>query len=143
MPSVNSRAMRRGALTAACVFAVLALVGCGEEGVVAPTAEKVVGTIEEEAPGKAIFIRTGCGACHVFQPAGPEASGTLGPNLDDLPEFAERANQPLAQFVRESIVDPDKYIERGFTKGVMPKSYDELPPDDLQALVDFLSKPQG
>jgi cytochrome c551/c552 len=136
--------MRRGALTAACVFAVFALVGCGEEGVVAPTAEEVVGTIKEEAPGKAIFISQGCDACHVFTPAGPGATGgTLGPNLDDLPEFAQRANQPLAQFVRESIVDPDKYIERGFTKGVMPKSYDELPPDDLQALVDFLSKPQG
>ena len=134
--------MRRGALTAACVFAVFALTGCGEEGVVAPTAEEVVGTVKEEAPGKAIFIGTGCGACHTFAPAGPDAKGTIGPDLDRLPEFAQQAGQPLEQFVRESILDPGKYVEKGFAN-VMPKTYDSLPQDDLQALVDFLSKPQG
>jgi len=135
--------MRRGALTAACLLAVLVIAGCGDQGVVAPTAEEVVGTVKAEAPGKAVFVSQGCGACHVFTPAGPDAKGTLGPDLDRLPEFAQQANQPLAEFVEESIVDPDKYIEKGFAKGVMPKSYRDLPPDDLQALVDFLAKPSG
>jgi mono/diheme cytochrome c family protein len=141
--SVDSRPMRRGALTAACLLAVLALAGCGEEGVTQPLPDTVVGTVAAAAPGKAIFLSQGCGACHVFKPAGPQANGMIGPDLDKLPEYAKRANQPLVKFTEESIVVPDKYVEKGYPKGVMPKSYKDLPPDDLKALVDFLTKPQG
>jgi len=143
--SVDSRPMRLRAFTAAAVLAVLALAlaGCGDEGTVRPVADTVVGTVQAEAPGKAVFLTQGCGACHTFKPAGPDASGSIGPDLDKLPQYAKAANQPLAQFVHESIVDPDKYIEKGYPKGVMPKSYKDLPPNDLKALVDFLTKPQG
>lgn len=142
--SVDSRPMRRGALiAAAATAAVLALAGCGDEGTVRPVAETVVGTVKTEAPGKATFINQGCGACHTYTPAGQDASGTIGPDLDKLPEYAKAANQPLAQFVDESIVNPDKYVEKGYPKGVMPKSYKALPPAELKALVDFLTKPQG
>jgi hypothetical protein len=134
--------MRRGALTAACVFAALALAGCGEQGVVAPTPETVVGTVAAEDPGRAVFLGTGCGACHVFTPAGEAANGTIGPDLDNLAELAQRANKPLEEFVRESIVDPGAYIERGF-QDVMPKTYETMPQARLDALVEFLSKPQG
>jgi cytochrome c551/c552 len=140
--TVDSRRMRRGALTVTCVVAVLALAGCGDQGTVAPTAETVVGTVQQAAPGKAIFINTGCGGCHTFEPAGPDASGQIGPDLDKLPDYAQKAKQPLDNFIHDSIVAPSKYIEKGY-QDVMPKSYDTLPPDDLQALVDFLSKPQG
>jgi mono/diheme cytochrome c family protein len=121
---------------------VLALTGCGGQGTVAPTAREVVGTVKQEAPGKAVFINTGCGGCHTYEPAGPAAAGKIGPDLDKLPDYAKTANQPLATFVHDSIVTPGKYIEKGF-QDVMPKSYNTLPPADLQALVDFLSKPQG
>jgi cytochrome c551/c552 len=142
--SVDSRPMRRGALTAAlCAVALLALAGCGGEGVTTAKPETVVGTVQEEAPGKAIFINQGCGSCHTFEPAGPEAKGNIGPDLDKLAEYAQRAKQPLDGFIHESIVDPDKYIEKGFPKGVMPKSYGSLSATDLKDLVDFLSKPQG
>jgi mono/diheme cytochrome c family protein len=106
-------------------------------------ADTVVGTVQAEAPGKAVFLSQGCGACHTFKPAGSDASGTIGPDLDKLPEYAKAANQPLAKFVTDSIVNPDLYIEKGYPKGVMPKSYKDLPPKDLIALVDFLTKPQG
>jgi mono/diheme cytochrome c family protein len=143
--SVDSRPMRLRAFTAAAVLAVLALAlaGCGDEGTARPVADTVVGTVQAEAPGKAVFLSQGCGACHTFKPAGPDASGQIGPDLDKLPQYAKAAGQPLAQFVHESIVDPDKYIEKGYPKGVMPKSYKDLPPNDLKALVDFLTKPQG
>src|SRR5438874_1992805 len=83
-----------------------ALVGCGGKGVIKPLPSKVVGTVKAEAPGKTIFIAQGCGSCHTYQPAGPDANGTIGPHLDKLPQYAKQAKQPLAKFVHDSIVDP-------------------------------------
>jgi len=141
--SVDSRPMRRGALTAASIAAVLALAGCGSQGTTQPVAATVVGTIKAEAPGKAVFVNQGCGACHTYGPAGPEAVGKIGPDLDKLATYAKQAKQPLASFVHESIVNPNKYVQKGYPKNVMPKSYSSLPATDLKALVDFLTKPQG
>ena len=135
--------MRRGALTAASIAAVLALAGCGSQGTTQPVAATVVGTIKAEAPGKAVFVNQGCGACHTYGPAGSEAVGKIGPDLDKLATYAKQAKQPLASFVHESIVNPNKYVQKGYPKNVMPKSYSSLPATDLKALVDFLTKPQG
>jgi cytochrome c551/c552 len=141
--SVDSRPMRRGVSTAVCAAVALVLAGCGSEGVGSPSPETVVGTVQAEAPGKAIFINQGCGACHTFTPAGPEAKGNIGPDLDKLADYAKAAKQPLDTFVHDSIVDPNKYIQKGYPRNVMPKSYASLPATDLKDLVDFLSKPQG
>lgn len=135
--------MRRGALIVGCALALLALAGCGSEGTVTPTPQTVVGTVQQAAPGKAIFISQGCGSCHTYGPAGPDANGSIGPDLDKLPAYAKQAKQPLVPFTHESIVAPEDYIQPGYPKGVMPKSYAALPAKDLNALVDFLTKPQG
>jgi cytochrome c551/c552 len=150
--SVDSRRMRRrGALTAVCLLAVLALAGCGSKGVTSPTPETVIGTVKQEAPGKAVFVTQGCGACHTYTPAGPDANGQIGPDLDKLATYAKQAKQPLAPFVHDSIVDPNKFVGKQCPpsgtaqcpKNVMPKSYKSLPAQDLKDLVDFLTKPQG
>ena len=88
--------------------------------------------------GKAIFTNNGCGACHTFKPAG--SSGKIGPDLDNLAADAQRAGQPLDAFVHESIVNPDAYIEKGFPKGIMPKTFASLPKDQLDALVRYLTQ---
>ncbi|HEY8777183.1 MAG TPA: c-type cytochrome [Gaiellaceae bacterium] len=142
--SVDSRPMRRGALiAAAAAVAVLVLAGCGKQGITRPLPITVVGTVKAVAPGKAIFVSQGCGACHTYKPAGPAANGKIGPDLDKLAQYAKQAHQPLATFVHDSIVDPNKYIQKGYPRGVMPHSYKSLPKTDLTALVDFLTKPQG
>jgi cytochrome c oxidase subunit 2 len=84
--------------------------------------------------GKAVFQSNGCASCHTLQAAG--ATGKVGPDLDKLPAYAKQAGQPLEDFVRESIVDPNKYVQPGFPKGVMPPF--ALPKDQLDALVTFL-----
>ena len=139
--SVDSRPMRWAALTAVGVLAALVLAGCGSQGVVSPAPKTVIGTVKQEAPGKAIFTTQGCNACHTYAPAG--ATANIGPDLDKLSTYAKQAKQPLATFVRDSIVDPNKYIQKGYPKNVMPKSYKTLPATDLKDLVDFLTKPQG
>jgi cytochrome c oxidase subunit 2 len=86
--------------------------------------------------GLAVFNNNGCSGCHTLKAAG--ANGTVGPDLDKLPDEAQRAKQPLEAFTRESIVNPDAYVEPGFPKGVMPKTFASLPKDQLDALVQYL-----
>ena len=148
----------RGLLLIA-LFALL-LVGCGGGEEKAATAESVdttatqtetgeTGTGETEtggdneavegdaAAGEQVFASNGCGSCHTFEPAG--SSGTTGPDLDELPDLAENANQPLANFTRTAITDPTAYVEEGFPEGVMP-AYDQLSEQDLNNLVAFLTQ---
>jgi cytochrome c oxidase subunit 2 len=89
------------------------------------------------ASGKAVFTSNGCAACHTFQPA--SAKGKVGPDLDKLADEAQKAGKPLQQFVRESIVDPNAYVEPGYQKGIMPGTFSSLPKAQLDALVAFLA----
>jgi cytochrome c oxidase subunit II len=85
----------------------------------------------------AIFTGQGCNACHTLTAAG--AQGTLGPDLDKLQAEAAKAGEPLAAFVRESIVSPNAYIAPGFPKGVMPQNFaQKLTTSQLTSLVQFL-----
>ena len=85
--------------------------------------------------GEAVYRNNGCGSCHTLQQAG--STGKVGPDLDKLPQQARRARKPLEEFVRESIVNPNAYVEPGYARGVMPP-YDQLPEQQLDALVEFL-----
>jgi cytochrome c oxidase subunit 2 len=88
--------------------------------------------------GKTVFANNGCTSCHTYTPAG--SHGTIGPDLDKLPTYAQQAGKPLAAFVRESIVNPNAYIEKGYPKNVMPTTFGQLPKDQLDALVTFLTQ---
>jgi mono/diheme cytochrome c family protein len=93
----------------------------------------------DAAAGKAIFTSAGCGACHTFTPAGTNA--TVGPDLDKLADYAAKANMgTVEEFTHESIVDPGKYVEPGFPKGVMPPNYGtQLTAKQQDDLVAFLT----
>ena len=87
--------------------------------------------------GKAVFTSNGCAGCHTLKAAG--AIGKVGPDLDKLPAYAKQAGKPLEDFIKESIVDPNAYVQPGFPKSVMP-SFATLPADQLDALVMYLVK---
>jgi cytochrome c oxidase subunit 2 len=99
--------------------------------------QQQLGSSSSATSGKAVFTNNGCSSCHTFTPAG--AKGTVGPDLDKLAQEAQRAGVPLQQFIRESITDPNKYVEPGFPKGIMPSTFSSLPKAQLDALVSFLS----
>jgi cytochrome c oxidase subunit II len=91
--------------------------------------------------GASVFknAQNGCTSCHTFTPA--KATGKIGPDLDKLPQYAQKAGKPLDDFIRESIVDPDAYVEQGYQKGVMPPSFGQtLKPNELDALVQYLAQ---
>jgi hypothetical protein len=52
--------------------------------------------------------------------------------------LARRAGKPLEQFIRDSIVKPNDYVERGYAPNVMPSTFAQLPDDQLDALVQYL-----
>ncbi len=139
LPSVDSRPMRRGLLAFAVVPLLLA--GCGKEGTVRAAPNTVVGSVKQEAPGKAVFAAQGCNGCHTYAPAASQA--VIGPNLDNLAKDAKTAKKPVDAYTRESILNPNAYVVKGFPKGVMPTTYKSLPQGDVDALVEFLTKPQG
>ena len=90
------------------------------------------------AAGKAVFANNGCGSCHTLAAAG--ASGTIGPDLDKIATYAKNAGQPLDAFVRESIIDPEKFIEKGYPPNVMPGTFGKsLTKMQLDALVAFVT----
>lgn len=138
--------MRRAALIV--VVGVL-LAGCGGAEETAPLPETVEGTTSapaepqpqaqtgDAAAGKQVYAANGCGSCHTFKPAG--STGTTGPDLDELPDLAEKAGKPLPEFVAESIENPSAYVEEGYPDGVMPK-YDQLSEKELADLVAFLTQ---
>jgi cytochrome c551/c552 len=138
--------MRRAVL-ALLVVVPLVAAGCGGEGVVEPTAKAVEGTLPQQtstlpngnaASGKKLFASNGCGGCHTYAPAG--SNGKTGPDLDKLAQYAKQADQgPLDQFVETSIVNPSSYVQDGY-QDVMPKSYGNLPQQQLADLVAFLTQ---
>ncbi len=91
--------------------------------------------------GAALFTAQGCGACHALAAAGTDAQ--VGPSLDDVAKAAEAAGLPVEEFVRESIVEPDKVIASGYAKGVMPSAFAGLSQDQLDALVRYVVTGEG
>ena len=91
-----------------------------------PKAEK-----GEAAGGKKVFTDAGCGGCHAFKAAGTNAS--VGPNLD------EALKDKDADFIEESIKDPNKEVASGFSPNIMPQDYgSKLSSKEIADLVAFL-----
>jgi mono/diheme cytochrome c family protein len=90
----------------------------------------------DPAAGKEIFEATAqppCGSCHTLAEA--NASGTVGPDLDQVLEGKD------AEFIHESIVEPDAEIASGFSAGIMPDVYGEqLDDQQLADLVAFIEQ---
>jgi mono/diheme cytochrome c family protein len=127
------------------VLPVLFLAGCGSGEEAAPLPETVVGTVEQAGgegdpeAGRTVFSESGCASCHTFEPAG--STGEIGPDLNELPQLAEKANQgTLEEFTRTSLTNPDAYVEEGFEAGVMPPFSGSQ--EQLADLVAFLTQEQ-
>jgi cytochrome c oxidase subunit II len=90
-------------------------------------------------PGLAVFQKNGCASCHTLTAAA--ATGTVGPDLDKLKQYAAQAHRgSLEAFIKESIVNPGAYVQPGY-QNVMPGTFgQQIPANDLTALVQYLSQ---
>ncbi|MEX1141998.1 MAG: cytochrome c oxidase subunit II [Thermoleophilaceae bacterium] len=96
---------------------------------------------DETAAGRQIFTATGCEACHTLADA--DATGTVGPDLDDLAasaaRFGRQQDQSPQEYVRTAIVEPDAFVVPGFQAGLMPGGYsDQLSDAEIDTLVEYL-----
>ena len=133
------------ALTTLLAALVLALAACGGGREAQPLPETVEGTIAQPTAvegdadaGKELFAQNGCGGCHTYGPA--DATGTVGPNLEELAADAGRTNEPLDEYVRTSIVSPSSYLVPNYPDA-MP-SYSSLSQKQVADLVAFLTQEQ-
>jgi cytochrome c oxidase subunit 2 len=96
-------------------------------------ADKAGGGAADETSGKAVFTAAGCSGCHAFTPAGSDAE--VGPSLDNV----NSRGRPLDEFLRESIEDPNAFLEPGYKPDVMPGDFAKsLTAKQLDALVQYL-----
>jgi mono/diheme cytochrome c family protein len=88
---------------------------------------------EEAAPLKTaeeVIAKYGCGACHTV--AGQ--TGEIGPNLTKV---GARANK---DYIRQSILDPDAVIVKGYPAGLMPQTFGEqMKAKEFDMLVNYLA----
>lgn len=87
------------------------------------------------ATGQQIFTAAGCAGCHTLSKAG--ATGKIGPSLDNLASSGDIKGSPDA-YVRQSVLDPNAVIVKGFQPGVMPSFKGKLTDKQIQALVQYL-----
>jgi mono/diheme cytochrome c family protein len=85
--------------------------------------------------GEQIFTAAGCAGCHTLSKAG--ASGNIGPSLNDLANSGDIKGSP-EDYVRESILQPDAVVVKGFQPGVMPSFDGRLTDKQVQALIQYL-----
>jgi cytochrome c oxidase subunit 2 len=98
------------------------------------------------AAGKQVFTSSGCASCHTLSDA--NASGTIGPNLNtlsaDAAKFGKQLKETPEQYVKQSIVDPGKFVRPGFPKGVMPTTFgQQLSAQQIDSLVKYLLSVSG
>jgi cytochrome c6 len=100
------------------------------------TGEPAPGPAGDPAAGQAVFADAGCGSCHAL--AAANASGTIGPSLDDALTGAN------PEEIRTQIVDPNSEITEGYGPGIMPDTFGEqLSEAELANLVAFLVESAG
>ncbi len=96
-------------------------------------------TVADAETGRRVFESqvAGCDVCHSVTP-GVEL---VGPNLSSVALLAAERVPGLdaAEYLLESIVDPDAYVVDGYPAGQMLSDYEErLSDDEIEALVQYL-----
>jgi mono/diheme cytochrome c family protein len=146
--------LRTGLLSASLGLTLLAA-ACGGTPAATPTrpaisAANVIATATVKAggtpggapaaggsPGAQLFAAQGCNACHMVKGQG----GAVGPNLSTIGTQAatRKPGMSAADYLRESIINPNAFIVQGYQAGVMPGTYGQtLSNEQLDQLVAYL-----
>jgi cytochrome c6 len=101
------------------LFAGPSLIGADKKNAAYP-ATKTAPESKAAVDGKQVFDDAGCASCHTL--ASADASGSVGPNLDDAKPSVERVSE---------------IVKNG--SGAMPSFSDDLSDQEIAALADFVA----
>ncbi len=128
---------------------VLAACGGGGGEEAAPAEQQTVSG--DPARGEALFKQNtiggapGCITCHSLEPGqtlvGPSVAGiaTRAEEIINSPDYKGKA-KTVEEYLRESIVDPNAYVVKGFSPNLMYQNYGkDLSAQQIADLVAFLA----
>lgn len=128
-------------LMALLALAIALLAACGGSGQTASSAVPAGNVANGEKLFNSATIGSnsapGCVTCHSLQ----EGVVVVGPSQSGLAERAGNrvAGQSAAEYLHESIVNPNAYVVDGFAEGVMYQNYGtDLTPEQIDDLVAYL-----
>ncbi len=99
-----------------------------------PTTPRAVTTFGEELFNERVIgVNPGCITCHSLQ----EGIVLVGPSLATI--MSPIAGVSDADYIRDSILNPDGYLAEGYSAGQMSSGWDEyLTEAQIDSLVDYL-----
>jgi cytochrome c len=104
----------------------------------ATSASAAAATRGDPARGRAVFTGVGtCNSCHDVS-AGIKI---VGPSLKGIANTAGRriAGVPAEAYLRESILQPNKFVVPGFPSGIMPQAFAQtLNPQQINDVIAYL-----
>jgi mono/diheme cytochrome c family protein len=96
-------------------------------------------------PPQELFVSMGCVGCHNMNlPQDEQNRGPVAPNMGNLYETAgtKVPGEDGPTYVHASIVNPNAFINEGYTAGIMPQNFTEkMSEDEIQSLVDWILDP--
>jgi cytochrome c2 len=90
----------------------------------------------EAAKGKLVFIQSGCNACHMSPTVGkdyPDLRGLYGSQVKLKDGSTVTADE---EYLRESIINPNKHIVEGYAPSMPPYSY--LKEEQINQLIAYI-----
>jgi cytochrome c553 len=133
--------MKKSVFVLVLVISALALVACGGGGASGPDANRGKALYEQSTIGSA--SAPGCVTCHTL-----DGTVLVGPSFKGVATHAQAViNEPgytgeattAEGYLKESIINPNVYLNPGFAAGVMYQNYGtELSEQEINDLVAYL-----
>lgn len=91
--------------------------------------------------GEKLFALKACASCHSVDSPAPKVGPSLYKLFGHEVELADGTKVTADEnYIRESILEPNKKIVKGFPLGVMPTFQGQLNEDELSALVEYIKE---
>jgi cytochrome c oxidase subunit 2 len=97
--------------------------------------------------GQQLAVSIGCTACHSADGTtlvGPTWKGLYGHEVEViLPDGTEAKVVADEEYLKESILNPNAKIAKGFQANLMPIYEGQLSEDDIKAIIEYIKSLQG
>jgi len=93
------------------------------------------------AAGLQVLRDNGCIACHSLDGSklvGPSYKGIMGHEVEVITNGKEKTVLVDAEYIKNSIYNPDEDLVKGFNKGLMRSYKDELSEDEVEKIIVYL-----